>query len=237
MKFSIIAGFLQALALTSLVEGYKITGNNVNCRSGPGTSYSVKKTYAKGTDVKITCQTTGTNINGNNIWDKTSDGCYVSDYYVKTGTNGYVTTKCSSSGSGNSASIPGPMTDDYPYKSSCGGVDPWNYYKCQCTSFVAWRINKRLGIKFTNRYKGGTWGNANQWDDAAKKVGVKVDNNPKPGCIAQTDNGGGGYGHVAWVAAVNGDKVTIEEYNYAKPKGYGKRTVPKSTFKYIHIKV
>ncbi|KAK4235774.1 lysozyme-like domain-containing protein [Achaetomium macrosporum] len=91
MKVVAIAALASALAPAS---AYLITGDDVNCRSGPGTSYAVKKTYAKGTDVKISCQTAGTTVNGNSIWDKTSDGCYVSDYYVKTGSNGYVTGKC-----------------------------------------------------------------------------------------------------------------------------------------------
>jgi hypothetical protein len=91
---------MQLLALAALASAlapasaYLITGDTVNCRTGPGTNYGVKKTYSKGTDVKITCQTSGTNVEGNSIWDKTSDGCYVADYYVKTGSNGYVTDKC-----------------------------------------------------------------------------------------------------------------------------------------------
>jgi uncharacterized protein YraI len=78
----------------TVASAYPITGSTVNCRSGPGTSFAVKRTYNEGDDVKIDCQTEGTNVNGNSIWDKTSDGCYVTDYYVKTGTNGYVTDKC-----------------------------------------------------------------------------------------------------------------------------------------------
>jgi surface antigen len=99
---------------------------------------------------------------------------------------------------------------------------------------VAWRINKRLGIKFHNQYKGTNWGNANTWDNAAKKTGVKVNSTPKPGAVAQTN--AGSYGHVAWVTAVNGNKVTIEEYNWGKREGYSKRTVDKSAFNYIHVK-
>jgi hypothetical protein len=91
MQLLAIAALASALAPAS---AYLITGDTVNCRSGPGTNYGVKKTYSKGTDVKITCQTSGTNVEGNSIWDKTSDGCYVADYYVKTGSNGYVTDKC-----------------------------------------------------------------------------------------------------------------------------------------------
>jgi surface antigen len=91
-----------------------------------------------------------------------------------------------------------------------------------------------LGIKFHNQYKGTNWGNANTWDDAAKRTGVKVNSTPKPGCIAQSN--AGNYGHVAWVTAVNGNQVTIEEYNWAKREGYGKRTVSKGSFNYIHLK-
>ncbi|KAK4136869.1 CHAP-domain-containing protein [Trichocladium antarcticum] len=230
MKFAVFAAFFQAVAFSG-VEAYPVTGNGVNCRTGPGTSFAVTKVYAKGTDVQITCQTEGTSVNGNSIWDKTTDGCYVADYYIKTGTNGYVTTKCPSSGGGGG--IPGPAIDDYPYKGSCGGVDPWNYYKCQCTSFVAWRVNERLGLQFHNRYKGQAWGNANQWDDAARASGVAVDNTPKVGCIAQTN--AGNYGHVAYVSAISGSSVTVEEYNYGGVEKYGKRTVPQNSFNYIHI--
>ena len=232
MKSAFFSIFAIALFPTGTFA-YPITGSTVNCRSGPGTSYSVQKTYKKGEDVQVTCQTEGTNINGNSIWDKTSDGCYVTDYYVRTGTNDYITDKCG--GSPPADNIPGPVRDDYPYKGSCNGVDRWNYYNCQCTSFVAWRINERLGVKFHNQYKGTNWGNANSWDNAAAKTGVRVDNKPVPGCIAQSN--AGTYGHVAWVYEVAGDSVKVEEYNYARRESYGKRTVPKSSFNYIHIKV
>jgi len=124
--------------------------------------------------------------------------------------------------------------NDYPYGGGCGGVDPWNFYKCQCTSFVAWRINDRKGIKFHNQYKGQHWGNANLWNDAAKaSSGVTVNSTPKAGAIAQTD--AGTFGHVAWVKSVSGSQVTIEEFNYVKTEGYSTRTVAASTFRYIHL--
>ncbi|KAJ2900314.1 hypothetical protein IWW38_000573 [Coemansia aciculifera] len=133
------------------------------------------------------------------------------------------------------ANIPGPIKDDYPYPGQCDGIDSWHYYKCQCTSFVAWRINSRLGVKFDNYYKGPNWGNGNTWDEAARKTGVTINGTPVPGCVAQTN--AGSYGHVAWVAKVSGDSVTVEEYNYVHAKKYSTRTVPKSSFNYIHIKV
>lgn len=215
----------------STAAAYPITGSVVNCRTGTSTSDSVKVQYVEGDDVSISCQAEGTSVNGNSIWDKTQDDCYVADYYVKTGTDGYVTDKCGSGGGGGGDT--GPITDDYPYKGDCGGVDQWNYYACQCTSFVAWRVNERLGISFHNQYKGSHWGNANSWDDAAKESGVTVNSTPEPGCIAQSN--AGTYGHVAWVADVSGSSVTVEEYNYGVSEGYGKRTESIGTFNYIHV--
>ena len=98
MKLTSFAAYTTTLFFTGTLAAYPITGDNVNCRSGPGTSYSVTKTYAKGHEVTISCQTSGTDVSGDSIWDKTSDGCYVADHYVKTGTDGYVTSKCSSGG-------------------------------------------------------------------------------------------------------------------------------------------
>lgn len=98
---TVIAALVFTLA--SIVSAYPITGDTVNCRTGPGTSYAVKKSYKKSQDISISCQTTGTSVNGNSIWDKTADSCYVADYYVKTGSSGYVTNKCSDSSGGSSS--------------------------------------------------------------------------------------------------------------------------------------
>jgi surface antigen len=240
MQFSafLLTTLLAFTASSVTAAPYPVKAASLNCRKSPSTSAAVVKTYRKGQDVKITCQITGPTVSGNNIWDKTSDSCYVADYYIKTGTNGFVTSKCHSSGGGSGGStsgkVPGPRVDDYNYKGRCKSVDKWGYFTCQCTSFVAQRINERLGIKFTNYYKGPNWGDGNSWDEAARKTGVKIDSTPKPGAIAQTNAGKAG--HVAWVSAVSGDKVTIEEYNYVHTHGYSVRTVPKSKFSYIHLR-
>ncbi|ORX65123.1 hypothetical protein DL89DRAFT_271411 [Linderina pennispora] len=92
MRFVAIAALLLATS-SQLVSGYTIKGDTVNCRSGPGTSSNVVRTYKKGAQVTLSCQTPGTKVNGNELWDKTQHGCYVSDYYVDTG-NGYVAKKC-----------------------------------------------------------------------------------------------------------------------------------------------
>ena len=154
-----------------------------------------------------------------------------------------MTAKCGGSGSDKGSApakgkggIPGPVGDDYPssYKSSCGKQDAWKFVRCQCTSFVAWRVNERLGVEFGNYYKGVHWGDAKGWDEAAKKAGVKVDDRPVAGAVAQSSEK---KGHVAWVTGVSGGKVEVEEYNWGKDEGYGRRTVAKGEFRYIHLKV
>lgn len=236
MKLLASAALFPLLA-SSFASAYPITGDNVNCRDGPGTSFTVLKTYAKGHNVTLTCQTEGTNVEGNTIWDKTTDDCYVADFYVKTGSNDYVTDKCTDAPKPPEGEIPGPIVNDYPYDGKCngnGGIDPWWYYRCQCTSFVAWRINERLGIKFHNKYLGAPWGDAKTWDEAARNTGVPVNNTPVPGAVAVRNSGT--WGHVAWVTGVSGNSVSIEEYNNGGTEKYSKRTVPKTDFVYIHLK-
>ncbi|KAF7156302.1 hypothetical protein CNMCM5623_009695 [Aspergillus felis] len=102
---------LSVAATVPLVSAYPINGDDVHCRSGPGTNYAVVKSYPRGQDVSIVCQAPGTDIKGDQLWDKTSDGCYVSDYYVKTGSSNYVTKHCDGSsgggsGGGSSGSLP-----------------------------------------------------------------------------------------------------------------------------------
>lgn len=133
-------------------------------------------------------------------------------------------------GPGNNK-VPGEMVDDYPYKRQCGPSDEYSQRKCQCTSFVAWRIVDRLGIDFS---KYDRWGDAKQWDNNARNNGLVVNNTPVPGSIAQTDNGL--LCHVAWVSKVNGNQVTIEDYNGSGgTERYGVQTVPASNFRYIHL--
>lgn len=92
---------LTLAAALPLAAAYPITADGVNCRAGPSTSHSVVKSYNAGTDVTISCQATGESVSGNTLWDKTGDGCYVSDYYVQTGSDGMVAPECEESGGGS----------------------------------------------------------------------------------------------------------------------------------------
>ncbi|KAK3987516.1 hypothetical protein QBC44DRAFT_331316 [Cladorrhinum sp. PSN332] len=76
---------LAAASISGATSAYPITGDDVNCRRGPSTHFAVVRTYERSTNVTLTCQARGQDIFGNTLWDKTTDGCYVSDYYVDTG--------------------------------------------------------------------------------------------------------------------------------------------------------
>lgn len=140
----------------SITNAYKITTGDVNCRKGASTNHAVVTTYDKGDDVKIACQTYGENIQGNSIWDKTSDGCYVSDYYVKTGSDSMVTKDCSGGSSGDgSSSYKGEISrkeilsrGEYwvsrhvPYSMSAYYPDPnGRKYRTDCSGFVSMALH------------------------------------------------------------------------------------------------
>lgn len=124
--------------------------------------------------------------------------------------------------------------DDYPYRGQTSGVDPWSFYKGECTSFVAWRLNNRNNIDFHNHYRGEHFGNANSWDTAARNSGITVNGTPTVGAVGQSD--AGTFGHVAWVQAVHTDgTVTVEEYNKGGTGAYSTRRVSASSFEYLHF--
>ncbi|KAK9695737.1 hypothetical protein K7432_012809 [Basidiobolus ranarum] len=76
--------------------------DGVNLRAGPGTTYAVVGSLKSGTYVDVVCQEVGQSVNGYNIWDKLSDGKWVFDKYVETGTK-FVTDipRCSETGGAN----------------------------------------------------------------------------------------------------------------------------------------
>lgn len=73
-------------------------GYRVNVRSGPTTNSPVVKVLAYNARVRIRCQRRGQNVSGpygtSDIWDSIAPGQYISDTYVRTGSDGFVTVPC-----------------------------------------------------------------------------------------------------------------------------------------------
>lgn len=106
-------------------------------------------------------------------------------------------------------------------------ADKWGFAQCNCTSYVAHRLNL-AGLKFSNSSFGvPRWGNAYEWDDAAERAEIIVSTTPKKGSVAQWDESEIGnpitsVGHVAYVDDVkyNSDgtvkSIDISQYNITK---------------------
>ncbi|QKX63154.1 uncharacterized protein TRUGW13939_10323 [Talaromyces rugulosus] len=143
---------VSVAAAISVVSAYPIDAEGVHCRSGPGTGYSIVKTYNKGKDISIKCQAPGTNINEDVLWDLTEDGCYVTDYYVKTGSSTYVTSQCpSGGGGGGSGSDSGASIVDaaekekgLPYVWGGGGCNGPSGGGFDCSGLTQYSVCKAL---------------------------------------------------------------------------------------------
>lgn len=104
--------------------------------------------------------------------------------------------------------------------------DPNGFAWRQCTSYVAFAIRHYSSYKeFNNwwRQDGGRFSDAKHWHVAARKAGIRVDQSPAVGAVAQRLSGT--WGHVAYVVAVNGDGTfVINEYNHVTSRGFSSRT-------------
>ncbi|MXM65491.1 DUF1906 domain-containing protein [Streptomyces sp. HUCO-GS316] len=126
--------------VATVAHPYKVTSTTpLNARTGPSTSYPVSGTHAPGSLVKVVCQAPGSKVGTTSVWDKLSNGSYVSDHYVST-----------PSGTGYSAPLP---RCTYPYQvTASGGLTersgPGSGYTAVGTSpngALAWVTCQRAG--------------------------------------------------------------------------------------------
>ncbi|MEU9794229.1 SH3 domain-containing protein [Streptomyces sparsogenes] len=93
------AGSTEAVTSEAGTITYPLApGYRVNVRSGPSTTNKLIKVLPYNTRVPIRCQRRGQKISGpygtTDIWDSIAPGQYVSDAYVKTGSDGFITVVC-----------------------------------------------------------------------------------------------------------------------------------------------
>lgn len=224
----VIVGGTSASAATYAPWDY------ANVRSEPNTSSQILNVIPPGQAISIDCYVNGQAVGdvGSTIWNHLTSGGYMADFVLYTGTNDPVVPKCGEQPQPQAVST--DTRDDYPAQWKNGAldqyVDSWRLYSRECTSFAAFRLSSRNGHELTPMY-----GHAKEWGKHARQQGYAVDMNPRVGSIAWS--AAGRYGHVAWVAAVNGDQVVVEEYNYEFEAAYGTRTLNKNDFSgYIHFK-
>lgn len=125
----------------------------------------------------------------------------------------------------------------YPHPPACTGggacvADRWNFYRGQCTSWVAYRLNEQQGIGFSNSYGGmGRWGNAVHWAAQARKLNITVNKTPTVGAIAwYASTRPAPDGHVAYVERVtSATSFVMSEMNYDARNGFWVHTISKAT--------
>lgn len=136
---------------------YLVTGSSpLAARSGPSTSYPVVRTYSPGSALAVSCQAPGQKVAVTSVWDKLTDGSYVTDHYVST-----------PSGTGYSAPLPRCA---YPFQvTASGGVSertgPGTRYPVKSTlrnGALAWVVCQRAGSKvgstsIWDQLLGGRW--------------------------------------------------------------------------------
>lgn len=109
-------------------------------------------------------------------------------------------------------------------------IDTWGMYNRECVSYTAFKV-AQSGRHMP--YWGGV-GNANQWDDNARRAGIPVDGTPRVGSVAQSD--AGYYGHVMYVEHVYGDgTILISQYNAGLDGRYSERRISAAGLNFIHF--
>ena len=142
--------------------------------------------------------------------------------------------------------------DDYPWRTDTSqSADRWGFTKRQCVSFVAWRLAQR-GQPIDNRTQ--RWGNAKDWDDAARRLGVGIGARPVGGAVAQWNAGesaayyspgstrpngtvrAGGYGHVGYVQGVHSDgSAVVSQYDLSGSRTYSLVRVKAPRYLYLGV--
>ena len=139
-------------------------------------------------------------------------------------------------------SSPAVGVDDYgPYWASRGNVegeDEWAFYWGECVSYAAFAVRTYSPHKdFVNNWRGAHFGNAKEWDEAARELGIRVDQTPTVGAIAQHSRNKNG--HVAYITAVHEDGTfDVNEYNHGPRHKFGTRShvsIPKDFDVVIHF--
>jgi surface antigen len=96
------------------------------------------------------------------------------------------------------------------------GGDGLGYGCRQCVSYVAWKLRAEKGI---TAY---AWGNATMWPSSAQSAGFSIGSTPRAGSMGVISaRGNDPYGHIVWIESVEGNTVTVSQYNYWNAGGSG----------------
>jgi surface antigen len=224
---AVVLALVPATAAQAATYGpYKtLASPSLNERSAPSTSAAVVGSLPYGSTVYIACQTSGSLVGSSSVWDRLSNGTYISDYW--TTTPGQNTWTSSIPRCGTSSTPTATVGRTVSYNEGASG---------QCTWWAIDRFHWFSGY-YPNLVAPGNNGNAQYWAGNAAYNGWTVTATPRVNSIAvfpPYTNGAGSVGHVAWVTSVSGGQITVSEVNYVGFNTVDTRTlVPASTVRYI----
>jgi surface antigen len=114
-------------------------------------------------------------------------------------------------------------------------ADKWKFFQGQCTSWVAHRLNQLNKVAFTNIFRGFRWGNASNWGNIAKRLGISANGTPGLGSVAWYASG-----HVGYVEEVRADgSVLMSEMNFNRHNSFDRTVIRPGRrwpTKFIHLK-
>jgi surface antigen len=228
--FSLAAGGLQSITMQVRIPANTAPGTWYILISANGTGAVIESDYTNNTSYIA--------INVASCYSSTTD-----DYYSIPNYNGADDFDC-------------VQYQDATHVAS--DDDIWGFFKYQCVSYVAFKVNQSWGYVYPNygfwtSYTSPILGNAINWKNRLFAKGYLVNTLPAVGAIAWWDgssHGAGSNGHVAFVDCVDTypTVITVSEYNWESPSNgntlcvHGYRTIDMTSSslrpdKFIHVEV
>lgn len=119
-------------------------------------------------------------------------------------------------------------------------VDSWGMYNRECVSYTAFRVAN------SGRFMPSNWvgwigprsydykGNARNWPNNARAIGILVDRSPRVGDVAISDDGY--FGHAMYVEAVYANGlIKVSQYNFNVRGEYSEMYIFTSGLQFIHF--
>jgi surface antigen len=218
---------------TASATGYgpylTLASPSLNVRSAPSTSATVVGSLPYHSTISIACQTSGSLVVASTVWDRLTNGYYVSDYWTNTPAIDTFTStipRCDSTSTGGTPTAAVGRT--VGYNEGASGQCTW------------WAINEFHAYdgRYPNLIDPANNGNAGYWATNAVYNGWTLVATPRVNAIAvflPYVNGAGAVGHVAWVTGVSGSTIRVSEMNFTYgPGNIDTRTLtPAASVRYI----
>jgi uncharacterized protein YraI len=209
---------------------YNVTGTGgvgLNARSGPGTGHSIIRKLPEGAAIDIVCQTQGDNVRGSTIWDKLSDGSYISDFYTTTPVYAAYSPGIPVCGSGNpTPAKPKPQ----PAKTREQKAIEWAKSQSGSTKYIG--FCDRFVAQAYGKSNSGYWTAGLHLAALAKRGQMHYrDWNPPAGALVfyfpSSKNAWGGH---VMISTGDGKAISSEHWSGSKRLGVGSVSIRTSTF-------